>query len=574
MYKAYAQKDCPEADSLCRKTEILLEVAFKFRNVCNIFFIETEDLKSLERTFLEIAMSIGQDLLSIRFPHSDLAALWRSYEPAERVRAFKTWLGHPSNQASLFIVDDLDGHKGETLIRAALPREAQVILYSTRDPNLIGSLGRDSQSYYIPTMKDDEMALLMINTMHRSGGVYPSAEISKENLKAIARVVHGHPLGACRAILYIFHVLAQETKSRETESSARAFLEMFNGPEWESRLRFLEYKPTTIGLSLKETFAISMERIHRHQIEATRLLELLAFLCGKTQALNFRVFLGLERPWLNELQAILPDYDLFASRLKGQGEILAELENVSIGVRPDVSTPLQIHPLWLECIQQGVGHEGRVRWIRQIIILCHGSYARGQKVESLSLQPFLQNACDIAARFRVGFDELLESQELRSWVSTVKETLGDLFNDQSSVSSSSDATHTAQTTEDQISKEFNITNRLGEVPQHFRDMVNLRDSCDEAAKALAPLNTTKLSEEAFTSWRQQYITLLRRLKSVEESGQDLSVNLHLETYDLLLDMAPKLKHVKPRLGEQLRARRDEIQRQNSLAEAATDRTDR
>lgn len=271
-FQSIWSKDCPTiaaiADSYYRKTEILLETAFQLRNVSNIFFVQGGHLESLERAFPEIATSIGHDLLSIRFPHSDLAGIWRSYEPSERVRAFKTWLGHPSNQASLFIVDDLDGYKDETLIKAALPREAQVILYSTRDPSLIGSLDRDSQSHYIPTMKDDEMASLMITTMRRQRGIYSSVEISEENLEAIGKVVDGHALGACRAILYILHVLAHET-----ESPAAVFLDMFNGPEWASRSKFLEYK-ATLGLSIMETFVISLNRMYRHQTKAARLLDL------------------------------------------------------------------------------------------------------------------------------------------------------------------------------------------------------------------------------------------------------------------------------------------------------------
>jgi len=87
-----------------------------------------------DHALLEIATSIEHNLLSTRFPHSDLTAIWRDYQPQERIQAFKMWLGHHINQPKLFIVDDLDGFKDESLIQAALPREAEVIIYSTRDP--------------------------------------------------------------------------------------------------------------------------------------------------------------------------------------------------------------------------------------------------------------------------------------------------------------------------------------------------------------------------------------------------------------------------------------------------------
>lgn len=133
-----------------------------------------------------------------------------------------------------------------TLVKAALPREAKVILYSTRHPCLIENLDRDSQSSRILIMKGNEMASLIIATIRRIGGIFSNAAMSEEELEAIARVLNEYALGACRAIPCILHVFAQTTTD---ESPAGVFLDMFNGPQWESRLQFLEYKPRT-GLSI------------------------------------------------------------------------------------------------------------------------------------------------------------------------------------------------------------------------------------------------------------------------------------------------------------------------------------
>ncbi|KAL8721376.1 MAG: hypothetical protein Q9225_001923 [Loekoesia sp. 1 TL-2023] len=122
------------------KTEILLEVALRLRNVTNVFSIKATDAKSLELALLQIAISVGHELLSIRFKNADLASIWRTYTPDERIHAFKTWLGHKENQPSVFFVDDLDGLGDESLIAAALPSQAQVIFYSARDPTLMESL--------------------------------------------------------------------------------------------------------------------------------------------------------------------------------------------------------------------------------------------------------------------------------------------------------------------------------------------------------------------------------------------------------------------------------------------------
>ena len=494
--------------------------------------------------------------------------MWRSYGPSERVRAFKMWLGHASNQESLFIVDDLDRHKDETLIKAALPREAQIILYSTRDSSLIETLDRDSQSYHIPIMKDDEMASLMTMTMRKNGSIFASTTLSERELEAIAKVVSGHALGACRAISYIFHVLAQA--SDDAGDAAKIFLEICNGQDWESRLRFLEYKPS-IGLSIMETFVISLDRIHRHRPKVERVLELLAFINDKDHKLNFRNFFRSIRPWLQELQPILPDYDIFASGLAGQSEYIAQLENVSIGVRQDVSTPLQIHPLWLECIQQRAGHEGRTRWIRQIILICRGSHTRNEE-KSDSLRSFVENCCAIAARFRISLDELFGSSDLRAWVHNLNEDLEDSSDESSSTSESSDQLEAENTVEDSTPEAVGDAPQV--TPKLFEDMANLQVSCNETAQALASLNTSKMSEQLFTSWLQRYLTLLKRLRSLEDGGRDLLEvkTLHLGVYDVLLRMAPKFEHLNPKLGDLLRGRRSEVERRNiHVAEGTADR---
>lgn len=395
-----------------RKTEILLEAALRFKDVSHVFFVQAKDVKSLEYALLEIAGSIGHDILSIRYPHADLPAIWRAQGPEERIRAFKAWLGHQSNQPSLFIVDDLDGFEDESLIKAALPREAHLILYSTRNPSLIRSLERESQQHLIPNMEISEIIPLMLTNLRRSG--ISNADISNTELEAVAKVVSGNPLAACRAIGYILSVLSHTTDRSPTS----LFVTMFSGADWEARLRFLQYKPR-IGLSIMDTFAISLARIRRDSTEIRRFLELLAFVSGNDESLDYRTFLALKRPWLKELQFALQDYNIFAKGLLGQAEYLAEIENVSIGVRPGSSGPLQIHPLWRECIQQQAGIDGRVRWLRQILVVCHGSWGHDDKEALNKLRAFVDNAIVVAERFGISLDDIA-SPQLRIWVNSFK----------------------------------------------------------------------------------------------------------------------------------------------------------
>ena len=393
------------------KTEILLEVAFQFRNVANIFFIRANNQESLEAALLEIATSIGHDILATRMSRIDLATIWRQYGPKDRIRAFKTWLADSSNQPNLFIVDDVDGLKHESLIKNALPREAQIIICTSRDPNIVRDLGRNSQNHQVPAMDVDEIALLITTVFQREGHDVPNTSITAEELQSIVSVVDGHPLGACRAVIYIMDVLAQTTDM----SPAKEFLDMFNGSDWQSRRLFLEYKPR-IGRSLMETFEVSLERVRDHYQPALRLLELLAFISRPDHSLNFRKFLGFKRPWLRDLQSKMPDYTIFEKGLAGQGENLAELEKVSLGTRPNVSSPLQIHSLWLECIRQRAGSLGRVRWMQQILIVCHGSWTHQEEDRFDILRPFVHNVLLIAARFGIDQSEIAESQGIRDWI--------------------------------------------------------------------------------------------------------------------------------------------------------------
>ncbi len=349
---------------------------------------------------------MGHDLLLTRYPFTDLAAIWRDFGPGQRIRAFKAWLAEPKNQPLLFIVDDLDSLKHETAIKAALPREARLILYSTRDPSIVGNLEGDHQEHRVSTMDVDEMASLMNMVLSRSGTTSSLAQVSETDLEAIAKVVDGHALAACRAVSFILNVLSHIV----ADAPAKEFIAMFQGPDWKARSRFLHHRPR-FGLSIMETFILSLDRLRRHQVAVPRFLELLAFISSKDHSLDFRRFLRVERPWMDDLRSSLPDYEIFAAGLFEQGEYLTELENVSIGVREASNTPLRLHPLWLECIRQRAGSEGRQRWLRQILLLCHwpsgqdGSMSQDAGI----LQPFVVNTFEIAQAFQIGQSEIVTS---------------------------------------------------------------------------------------------------------------------------------------------------------------------
>lgn len=560
----------------------MLEIAFRLRNVTNVFSLKATDAKSLDRALLQIAVSIGHELLSIRFTNTDLASLWRAYSQNERIQAFKTWLAHKDNQPSVFVVDDLDGLGDEDIIASALPSQAQIILYSARDPTIMESLERHGKAYHIPDMEIDEMASLMNATLQRTGGRVSDFAISEFELEAIAKIVSGHALGACRAITYILNVLSQTS-----DKPATTFIEAFSGSNWQARKHFLAYKPR-LGLSVMETLTTSLDRMRNHKEASMKLLDVMAFLSDNASPLHPRDFFRVEKPWLKELQTALPDYDIFAQGLRDQNEYLLELERVSIGVRPVVPGPLLIHPLWIECIQQRAEHGGRLRWLRQIIVLCHASDMQDSDQYHGSLIPFVRNAALIATRFDIAYRDLCENEDVWYWFRSATD-LGDEYIDTAALSTgNNDSIHsTMESLEgDEDTKPPERSSRpqrddTSQASSPIKETVSptphtaviqnddtcshqialLHEHCKFAATAIASSNPEKLSEEAFETQLQRYLGILRRLKAIEEalklqtSAQE-DMDACIEIYDLLIQMAPAFRNRNPMLVVQLRKRKE------------------
>ena len=533
----------------------MLEVALRFKDIANIFLIHADDLGSLDLAFRRIAEAIGHDLLASKYLSADIAAIWRGFGPSQMVAAFKAWLKEPANQPVLFMVDDLDRLKDATTIEEALPREAQIILCSTRDPSIaIESVDRIPTQFKIQNMDIEETISLLRTVLHRNNVTESDIDIPPSEVEAIARSVHGHALAACRAISYILNVIAQTAE----EPPINAFLHMMNGSDWEARSHFLSYK-RKMGPSLMETFEMSLQRLPGNQEPTIRFLELLAFLSCKDQSLDYRNFLSIRRPWLREMWVDLPDYEIFAARTIEQGKRLEELENVSIGSRTTFRAPLQIHPLWLECIQQRTGQEGSERWIRQILLLCLESWTRGESEAYDILRPFACNALDIAERFQIRISLPLEVLGLQR---------SDISLDQPKESELVPATIQTSSNEEPVELEANEIieptqgfNQTAQATPLYDTLSALLHDCERMAEVYKNAPTQDLTEEAAQAGISRYMIFLRRLRAIEESEADLGnageeTNiLHLRVYDALIKIAPSFKSRNTTLEGMLGARR-------------------
>lgn len=543
------------ADSDLRKTELLLELALRYRGSRNVFFIRAHDAVSLDQAFLELTMSIGHDILAIRHPGIDVHAMWLQLAPSERVNSFRTWLGETENQPSLFIVDDIDGMLDDALIQAALPRDAHCILFSTRDPSIVDSLDRECKELRVNPMDVDEMASLMASVLRRSTNLH--IDITEGELEAIAKIVDGHALAACRAISYIIHVLAQTAKSRPAD----AFLDMITGSNWKARLRFLEYKPR-FGHSIMQTFDISLQRLRRHRDDAIPLLELIALLSSKTDSLDFRQFLDIERPWLAIIKEDLPNFTTFEQGMADRSELLAELENVSIGLRPSLSTPLPLHPLWAECILQQAKHVGRFRWLCQVLLLCYESWQRKEFTDIV--RRVVLHCVKVAKRFDIGLDLIPGSEELKNWIRHYIE-----LNNENTISEEpkSIASRQSQTpSPDELSKDNETQSE--EANNGLLEMRRLLADCKDLKQTVSTQDPRSLTTDTQQSWMGRIYNLLQRFRKQDESkGQIKGAKLqqaHLETYDAFIEVVPLLMVHNPALLDQLKRRRQDFAQQYSL----------
>jgi hypothetical protein len=384
---------------IIRKTEILLELALRFRKHRNIFFVHANDSRSLQLAFVRCARSIGHDILESKFPNRDVFPIWQSYGDADKAEAFKVWLREAEERHNMLIVDDLDAIQDRDGIRDALPREVPIAIFSTRDPGLCRALSHTGCFIDIPEMEPHDIVSVMKSVLSEYELERYDTEIDSDNLEEIAKVVHGHPLAACRAISYITDILPLEIPSDAPELK---FIEMFNGSNHSARKRFLEYKPP-IGPSVMETFEISLQRLRRHQDQADKLLHVAAYMGNSDAIMELREFLSLKRPWLGRIKEDLPDFDVFDQEFSGRGEYLAELQNVSIIQRSVRNEPLYIHPLWVECLKQRVGHEGRLRWMRQLYLLCSNPWVGDELVK---IDTYRQHWSTIVSNFDIDISEL------------------------------------------------------------------------------------------------------------------------------------------------------------------------
>lgn len=107
-----------------------------------------------------------------------------------------------------------------------------------------------------------------------------------------------------------------------------------------------------------------------------------------------------------------PDYKVLFSGSFLLQELFSELEKVSFGERLNASKPFQFHPLWLECTRHYMGPEGRIRYARQVLLVCYYkiNIAQGNidipSHSNDSYVPHVRKCLQVCKSFKIGLDDL------------------------------------------------------------------------------------------------------------------------------------------------------------------------
>ena len=107
-----------------------------------------------------------------------------------------------------------------------------------------------------------------------------------------------------------------------------------------------------------------------------------------------------------------PDHELLASGILHLNELFSELEKVSFGERVQSLKPFQFHSLWLECTRHSMGSEGRIRYARQVLLICYHAIIVDHGNTDItancgdSFLPHIRKCLQVCKSFRIELDDL------------------------------------------------------------------------------------------------------------------------------------------------------------------------
>jgi hypothetical protein len=346
-----------------------------------------------------------------------LPAIWNNQSQEEKIERFKMWLGESENDQALLLIDDLDCIRDLDLRSSALPSEAKNVVFTTRNPVYREENARSRHPVRIPPMPLDDILMIMedVRDKERSDFDTDIDLKSKETLRSIARAVHGHPLAASNAIKYCSRI----SSLVDEKSTGQDFVTMFEGPDFQARKLFLDWKDG--GPSILETFLVSQSRLAEPKGRAWTLMTFISMLETEEDVVDYRDFFFSNNFQLDHDE--YPDHALLGASKYEILERLSEIQSVSFGERYNPSKPFQFHPLWLECARHVMHSTGRLRVIAQVLnrsvrVLAEAA-SREQLAARETFQQFLPHICHcmkICKSFKIKIADLKLSLQIQQSV--------------------------------------------------------------------------------------------------------------------------------------------------------------
>ena len=366
--------------------------------------------KLLDDSYEDLLFDIGHDALTQRYPRFQEAhTVWVSLRREEQLDALKRWLGSESNSGSIIIFDDLDGLGDAKTIQRALPPINSTFIYSCRNPSMHRSPLLRAVPVAIPPLTIEEAVALLSREMFSHSIIASSTES-----QSLASLSCGHPLTILVYVHFMAHVLRYEQASPSQRTLTAAFIELSGGQGRRARANLLRTQIHGCP-SLMESFERSIQRLETLVVStAVRLIEIIAFISAppgcQTEA-HYSVYFRA-RPWLEEADDDMPDYDLLGS-LEGKGIIFVALEKVSLLLN-NASSETQFPPIWLECARHRCEAKTRIRYLRQLLYVCFLD-STSDGVETTA-ELFLNNIVTNAESFGISRMELCGGLDIGCWL--------------------------------------------------------------------------------------------------------------------------------------------------------------
>jgi hypothetical protein len=365
---------------------MLLTLASRNRDVSNIFLLKTTSSVSAQDALLSIANNIGSELLVKRHRNQYLYGLWSDLTDSQRIEAFKQWLTEDEAEQTLFLVDDIEALSRSDM-NLVLSQPARNVVITTRNPVILMGLTQEFNlnfhHFRLGELNDRDIVSL---TSRAFENLVDGSDIDweTEQLRAISKIAFGHPLVAARITSFISTEYSEQYGHLAIKEFAREIETRYE--ERKIPPAIFTYEPM-LQISIAENFHISRKRLPRPDGPSWILVQLIAFMELENAA--FINFLFLERPWIIEFQEHFSFYEIWSADHDDLRSWLSSLRKVSFGTANSQSAFLRFHPVLIQCIQEQVGHEARVKIAKDILLLASESIKRPYSSSSEKVQSWI-----------------------------------------------------------------------------------------------------------------------------------------------------------------------------------------